>query len=813
MATYVTVATLSPRCYREAQECDFWVHKKCCGIRGSLSAVRNYVCPRCRGEARPLDARPVTQVTVDEAVLDVEPSFCYLGDMLCIYPLKPVARCSAPVYDRQCCTGVRLGQVVASTPWWICSCQATEVVTGLLLANHRRLKGKDSGAPKSPQRLRTGTTEAYGPCQGAYLFGKKADACRNHALLISVDDKAYLRPGTSEAVSRSMKVDVHGQGSCWQGERADRHVLRLTARNILQQLPYVEGRMDSGVATATEDTAASYHQDHESGPVTGYWMMPFERRIRSVRERESQCNFWTNGEKMKDSMQAYKRHPNQPNGAGSQHRQKLPEPRRMGCFGRLPGPVLLDTEYQPVVGTDEEQGMRKAVLAAAHAAAQLLSATDPGKTNPNPGCSKKRPPPSNEPDTREASTSEGPKHLYSDSSSSDDEELEANAGALFNKHETNEADLNDLDQCLDHSYNLFCLFLRDSGNLTVWTVSKAIPYFVRKLHDDALLNNLATDKGSPCRVLVKPQTRWCCSCTNNVVTTVQPWVPARLGEEELMEKGLDRLRMFAWTAPCNHTHAGVQGNVETSAKHREFGYAALMGLDNTETVEVTFGEVSENSYSASTAIRVRLREAAGKSSNGQIQIACQGSVRCNSQRFHSLEAFVDNHETNLPTLVLEYNDALRGTNISRAETKTKRKDGWEAFKRDMSVLAFFEKYFDDPRYALLGCRGPPLSCQPTTSVLSAENLTTATRLPRCQESSLHRCREKVYKVGLGSLFTIYCPHGVCYGFEAMRNCESPHEPFQTRPQSDCVGQQLSAAQFDKPPSEDARVHQNLLEGL
>ncbi|KAI8496011.1 hypothetical protein Bbelb_264270 [Branchiostoma belcheri] len=64
-------------------ECVFWVHKKCCGIRGSLSAVRNYVCPRCRGEARPLDARPVTQVTVDEVVLDVEPSFCYLGDMLC----------------------------------------------------------------------------------------------------------------------------------------------------------------------------------------------------------------------------------------------------------------------------------------------------------------------------------------------------------------------------------------------------------------------------------------------------------------------------------------------------------------------------------------------------------------------------------------------------------------------------------------------------------------------------------------------------------------------------------------------------------
>ncbi|KAI8481609.1 hypothetical protein Bbelb_407090 [Branchiostoma belcheri] len=62
-------------------------------------------------------------------------------------------------------------------------------------------------------------------------------------------------------------------------------------------------------------------------------------------------------------------------------------------------------------------------------------------------------------------------------------EDEVNAGALFNKHEANEADLNDLDQCLDHSYNLFCLFLRESGNLTVWTVSKAIPYFARELHD------------------------------------------------------------------------------------------------------------------------------------------------------------------------------------------------------------------------------------------------------------------------------------------------------------------------------------------
>ena len=27
------------------------------------------------------------------------------------------------------------------------------------------------------------------------------------------------------------------------------------------------------------------------------------------------------------------------------------------------------------------------------------------------------------------------------------------------------------------------------------------------------------------------------------------------------------------------------------------------------------------------------------------------------------------------------------------------------------------------------------------------------------------------------IFTVYCPHGVCYGFQAMRSCESPQYPF------------------------------------
>ena len=49
---------------------------------GRLRPDPNFVCPRCLGSARAIDGRPFTQVDVDGAMLDVEDSFCYLGDML-----------------------------------------------------------------------------------------------------------------------------------------------------------------------------------------------------------------------------------------------------------------------------------------------------------------------------------------------------------------------------------------------------------------------------------------------------------------------------------------------------------------------------------------------------------------------------------------------------------------------------------------------------------------------------------------------------------------------------------------------------------
>ncbi|XP_053405146.1 uncharacterized protein LOC128558896 [Mercenaria mercenaria] len=82
----------------ECSKCRHWVHKKCSGIIGRLSANPSYICRRCCGQARPIDGRPVTQVDVDGTLLDVEASFCYLGDMLCAG-----GGCELAIISR-CCT-------------------------------------------------------------------------------------------------------------------------------------------------------------------------------------------------------------------------------------------------------------------------------------------------------------------------------------------------------------------------------------------------------------------------------------------------------------------------------------------------------------------------------------------------------------------------------------------------------------------------------------------------------------------------------------------------------------------------------------
>ena len=62
--------------------CSHWVHKKCSGIAGPLTPDPNYMCPRCLGTARPIDGRPLKEVTVGDQKLEAVAEFCYLGDML-----------------------------------------------------------------------------------------------------------------------------------------------------------------------------------------------------------------------------------------------------------------------------------------------------------------------------------------------------------------------------------------------------------------------------------------------------------------------------------------------------------------------------------------------------------------------------------------------------------------------------------------------------------------------------------------------------------------------------------------------------------
>ena len=55
----------------------------CNGITSLLATAQNYICPRCKGDSQPIDGRPMTQADVEGTKLDVEDTFCYLGEMLC----------------------------------------------------------------------------------------------------------------------------------------------------------------------------------------------------------------------------------------------------------------------------------------------------------------------------------------------------------------------------------------------------------------------------------------------------------------------------------------------------------------------------------------------------------------------------------------------------------------------------------------------------------------------------------------------------------------------------------------------------------
>ena len=62
--------------------CSHWVHKACSGIKGRLKPDPEFTCSRCLGLARPINVQLIKNISIGEDTLDVESSFCYLGDMV-----------------------------------------------------------------------------------------------------------------------------------------------------------------------------------------------------------------------------------------------------------------------------------------------------------------------------------------------------------------------------------------------------------------------------------------------------------------------------------------------------------------------------------------------------------------------------------------------------------------------------------------------------------------------------------------------------------------------------------------------------------
>ena len=62
--------------------CRQWVHKKCSGIKGSLTSDLDFRCVCCLGTAWSVDRRLVKEVMIGDEKLEVVPEFCILGDML-----------------------------------------------------------------------------------------------------------------------------------------------------------------------------------------------------------------------------------------------------------------------------------------------------------------------------------------------------------------------------------------------------------------------------------------------------------------------------------------------------------------------------------------------------------------------------------------------------------------------------------------------------------------------------------------------------------------------------------------------------------
>ena len=62
--------------------CNLWVHKKCTGINGHLTRIRNFVCNKCNVGNVPAEIETIKEVEIGNDRFHVETSFKYLGDTL-----------------------------------------------------------------------------------------------------------------------------------------------------------------------------------------------------------------------------------------------------------------------------------------------------------------------------------------------------------------------------------------------------------------------------------------------------------------------------------------------------------------------------------------------------------------------------------------------------------------------------------------------------------------------------------------------------------------------------------------------------------
>jgi len=66
----------------QCTSCHKWVHKKCSGIKGSMSKVMKFICRSC---VNPVTSTSRTRVDIGVIVnLELVDKFCLLGDMLSI---------------------------------------------------------------------------------------------------------------------------------------------------------------------------------------------------------------------------------------------------------------------------------------------------------------------------------------------------------------------------------------------------------------------------------------------------------------------------------------------------------------------------------------------------------------------------------------------------------------------------------------------------------------------------------------------------------------------------------------------------------